>query len=82
MWCDTPASRERWDWFMQLTLRPADGVHEDVVLMNLVLVMLELPLQAQQLLIGELPWVLGLAGGESSETERSSFQKQLETIKP
>lgn len=40
---------------MQLTLRPADGVHEDVVLMNLVLVMLELPLQTQQLLIGELP---------------------------
>lgn len=40
---------------MQLTLCPADGVHEDVVLMNLVLVMLELPLQAQQLLIGELP---------------------------
>ncbi len=40
---------------MQLTLGPADGIHEDGVLVDLVLVMLELPLQAQQLLIGELP---------------------------
>lgn len=40
---------------MQLTLCPADGIHEDGVLVDLVLVMLELSLQAQQLFVGELP---------------------------
>lgn len=40
---------------MQLTLSPAHGVHEDVVLMDLVFVVLELPLKAHQLLTGELP---------------------------
>ncbi len=48
--------------FLQLTLSPADGIHEDVVLVDLVLVMLELSLQVLQLLFGELPRVTGLAG--------------------
>lgn len=48
------------EWFTLLTLGPADGIHEDVVLVDLVLVMLELPLQVQQLLAGELARALGL----------------------
>lgn len=38
-----------------LTLSSADGVHQDVVLVDLVLVMLELPPQVGQLVFGELP---------------------------
>lgn len=37
-----------------LTLRPSDSIHNNVVLVDLVLVVLELPPQAQQLLLGEL----------------------------
>lgn len=36
---------------MQLTLSPGDGIHEDIVLVDLVIVMLKLSLQTQQLLI-------------------------------
>lgn len=55
-WYNTPAQHEstRSD-FMQLTLGPADGIHEDIVLVGLVFVVLKLSLQTQQLLIGELP---------------------------
>lgn len=45
---------------IQLTLCPADGLHEDVVLVDFLLVMLELPFQALQLLTGELTRVLCL----------------------
>lgn len=47
--------------------------------MDLVLVMLELPLQVQQLLAGELPRALGLMGDKSWDTERSWSQKQQES---
>ena len=52
-----------------LTLGPAHGVHDDVVLVNLVLVMLELSPQTEQLLLHELPRVLGLAGAKGGGFE-------------
>lgn len=57
---------------MQLTLGPADSIHEDVVLMGFVLVMLELPLQVLQLFTGKLPRILGLAGKQTERRLKSS----------
>lgn len=54
---------------MWLTLSPADGIHEDVVLVDLVLVVLELSLQAQHLVVGELAGILGLSGEPAEECQ-------------
>lgn len=45
-WYNPTAQHEsRRSDFMQLTLSPADGIHEDIVLVDLVFVVLKLSLQ-------------------------------------
>lgn len=59
----------------QLTLSPADGIHKNIVLVHLVLVVLELPLQTLQLLVRELPRGFGLAVEKPSEKQSHQSQK-------